>query len=72
MNRLITPRVSSQFMNLERASELYCDEVLTGDGRFIRLDISSSVSGLIRFDSGLNQAAQRIGHNLLEGVHNGS
>ena len=44
-------RVSVQFMESELASELYCDEVLTGDGHFVRLDIPGSVSGLIRFDS---------------------
>ena len=38
------------FMNSERASELYCDEVLTGDGFLVRFDKHGSVSGLTRFD----------------------
>jgi len=44
-------RVSVAFMETELASELYCDEVLTGDGRFVILDNQVSVSGMIRFDS---------------------
>ncbi len=43
-------------LDSERACELYCDEVLTGDGHLIRLDIHGSVSGLIRFDSDLDHA----------------
>ena len=51
MKRLVIPddSVVAAFMDSERVSELYCDEVLTGDGRLIRLDLPSSVSGLIRF-----------------------
>ena len=48
-NMLHTP--SPAFMASEAASELYCDEVLTGEGFPVRLDRYGSVSGLIRFDS---------------------
>ncbi len=44
-------RVSVQFMDTELASELYVDEVLTGDGRLVILDTVRSMRGLIRFDS---------------------
>ena len=47
---MITPRVSAQFLQTELAAEMYCDEVLTGDGHFVSLDIPGSVSGLIRSD----------------------
>ena len=47
MHRL---RASEGFMGSELAAELYVDEVLTGDGSPVRLDIPGSVSGLIRFD----------------------
>ena len=43
--RLDTP--SPAFMASEAASELYCDEVLTGEGFPVRLDKVGSVSGLI-------------------------
>ncbi len=56
MIELLSPRVSEEFMQTEMAAELYCDEVLTGDGHLIRLNIPSSVSGLIRFDSDLDHA----------------
>ncbi len=42
--------VQSPFMASELASELYCDERLTGDGHLISLDIPGSVSGLTRLD----------------------
>ncbi len=44
MKRLLQPRVSEQFMSSEKASELYCDEVLAGDGSFVHVDRSGSVS----------------------------
>jgi len=44
----------SAFMDSELASELYVDEVLTGDGRLVILDKYRSVSGPIRFDSALD------------------
>jgi len=69
--KLIIPRVSSQFLSSEKASELYCDEVLTGDGHFVTLDRSGSVSGPIRFDLESSLAVRRIKNNLLKGVHNG-
>ena len=37
-------------LDSELASELYVDEVLTGDGHLVTLDLPCSVSGLIRFD----------------------
>ena len=42
-----------RFMQSEEAAEGYVDGVLTGDGFPVTLDRYGSVSGLIRFDSGL-------------------
>jgi len=44
-------RVSDQFMDSEKASEMYVDEVLDGDGNIQYLDSTVSVRGVIRFDS---------------------
>ena len=44
MKRLVIPTLV--FMNSERASELYCDEILTGDGQRVIVDIPGSVSAL--------------------------
>ena len=41
----------SDFLESERASELYVDEVLDGSGRIQYLDSSVSVSGLRRDES---------------------
>ena len=60
MRKVVLPRVSAQFMNSELAAEFYCDDVLTGDGHLVTLDIPSSVSGLIRFDSELIHVSDLI------------
>ena len=50
-HRLLRDGVQSElFLHSELAAELYVDEVLTGDGHPVSLDIPSSVSGLTRFD----------------------
>ncbi len=46
----LAPHPDGAFMNSELVSELYCDGVLTGDGRVVRLDRIGSVSGLTRLD----------------------
>jgi len=46
MRALLLPRVSAQFMDSELASEMYVDEVLTGDGQFVRLDNVSRVTAM--------------------------
>ncbi len=46
MKRLLTPHVSAQFMSSERASELYVDEVLAGDGSLLHVDKSVRVTAL--------------------------
>jgi len=46
-----------RFMASELASELYVDEVLTGDGSLITIDSPVSVSGLDRTGQGLRPIA---------------
>jgi len=45
------------FLDSERASELYVDEVLDGSGRFQYLDVPGSVSGLSRVELRLPSCA---------------
>jgi len=46
MKSLLLPRVGSLFLASEKAAELYVNEVLDGEGRFLHLDSTGSVSGL--------------------------
>ena len=57
------------FMASERASELYCDEVLTGDGLPVSLDDTRSVSGLIRFDYGSRLVPLKVQPRLQGAPH---
>jgi len=70
-DQMIIPRVSAQFMETEKAAELYCDEVLTGDGHLVILDRTRSVSGPIRFDLVPSLSARQARIHLLKGVHHG-
>ncbi len=46
LRRLSEIRLELDFMDSELASELYCDEVLAGDGRILHLDAIRSVSAM--------------------------
>ena len=53
-NRLTPLIVSERFLQSEGAALLYVNEVLDGSGRFMHLDTTLSMSGMIRFDSALD------------------
>jgi len=53
-------RIPGLPLDSEMAAELYCDEVLTGDGHLIRLDRYRSVSGLVLVRDTLAQMADKV------------
>ena len=64
---LLRPHVSVQFLQSEKAAELYVDEVLDGRGRFLYLDNRVSVSALVEVEGShvwddqlLNEQYQRF------------
>ena len=66
-------RIPGLPLDSELAAELYVDEVLTGDGHLVTIDIPGSVSGLIRFDLESSQTVRALKEKLrLQGGPHGS
>ena len=69
MKSPVLPHVSAQFMESERASELYVDEVLDGQGSFQQLDWVGSVSAVDRDRGHLWLSSKDLDEQVRRALH---
>ncbi len=71
MVKCLRPHVSSQFLESEKACELYVDEVLDGAGRIQYLDSTVSMSAMVEVEEDCDYDPTHIELNRRL-IHNGS